>query len=141
LASAAGTRAGGTVHVYDADPYYAGNQPQTIILTGAITDHGVLKNDTFVLSRGSIKVNTGAIGKGLAAIPTDPKTCAADGTVKGSVPIVTGTGAYRRIRGAFQTTVTAAYIDPRLKNGRCDLSATRYPGVLIAHGSGTVSYK
>jgi len=30
---------------------------------------------------------------------------------------------------------------PRLPNGRCNTNATRYPGIEISRGAGTVSYR
>ena len=59
------------------------------------------------------------------------------------MPIVkgTGTGAYRGIRGTFETTATEASIDPRLKNGKCNTSAARFHGVLMVNAAGTASYK
>jgi hypothetical protein len=142
--AAAGTRTAGSVHVYLEDPAADNNNgPKTIILTGAITDYGVFNKHGFVLSKGSFNVNTDALAKKLIAMPVNPKTCASAGTVRGPVPIVkgTGTGAYRGIRGAFQTTVSTALIAPRLKNGKCNTSAKKYPAVFFARGSGTVSYK
>jgi hypothetical protein len=150
LAMAAGARAGGKVHIYEADTNDAGNLG-TIMVTGAITDHGTDhqgvagdgKFNKLVLSKGSFEVDLGALGKKLGSIPVNPKTCASAGSATGQVPIVkgTGTGAYRGIRGTFETTATVVYIDPRLKNGKCNTSATHYPGVLMAIAAGTVSYK
>lgn len=154
LASATGTRAGGRVHVYEADTNDAGNLG-TVIVTGAITDHGTDhqavagggKFNKLVLSKGSFEVDVGGLGSGLGkklhSIPVNPKTCASAGSATGQVPIVkgTGTGTYRGIRGTFETTATEVYIDPRLKNGKCNTNATRYPGVLMVKASGTVSYR
>lgn len=145
LASAAGTRAGGEVHAYQVDPPH-GNVGR-IILTGAITDHGtdhegVAGGGSFnkiVLSKGSFEINVSHVGN----VPVDPKTCVSAGSASGGTPIVkgSGTGAYRGIRGTFQTTVTAASLLPR-KNDKCNTSATRgYPAIFMAKASGTVSYK
>jgi hypothetical protein len=146
LASAAGTRAGGEVHIYLANAAADSDSPSdsyhTVILTGAINDYGV-KGYRFVLTKGSFKVNDNAIIKKLIAIPVNPKTCVSAGTVRDPVPIVkgSGTGAYRGIRGVFQTTISTALIAPRLKNGKCNTSAKDYPAVFFARGAGTVSYK
>ena len=149
LASAAGRPTGGQVHFYEADTALAGNVG-TVILTGAVTDHGTDHQgiagggtiNRLVLSKGSFEVNLGVLGNQLL-FPVDPKTCSSDGSATAQVPIVegTGTGAYRGISGTIQTTATVASILPRLENGECNTSATRYPGVLLANGSGTVSYK
>jgi hypothetical protein len=149
LASAAGTPTGGKVHFYEADTALAGNVG-TVILTGAVADHGkdhqsVAGGGTInklVLSKGSFEVNIGELGNTLRGLPVDPKTCSSDGSATAPVPIVegTGTGAYRGISGTIETTATEAFILRRLENGECNTNATQYPGVLLANGSGTVSY-
>ena len=124
----------------------------TIILTGAITDHGT--DHQGVAGRGDY--NLLALSKGTFSFevsdagnlppnfpPLNPTTCSSDGTTTVPVPIVhgTGTGAYHGISGTFQITVTFASILPRLANGQCDTNATHYPGIQISRGAGTVSFK
>lgn len=149
LASASGTSTGGEVHVYEADTNDAGNLG-TVVLTGAITDTGIDnqgagRNGTnlLVLSKGSFSVDISTIGNSLHNLPVDQTTCSSDGTVAGPITIVpgSGTGAYKRISGTLEADASEAFILPRLQNGECDTNATQYPGVLIAKGSGTVSYK
>ncbi len=96
----------------------------------------------FVLSKGSFEISVAKFGNQLD-FPVNPTTCSADGTAKAPIPIVpgSGTGAYQGIRGAIDTTVTFAWILPRLPNGQCNTNATRYPGIALASGAGTVSYK
>jgi hypothetical protein len=148
LASADGSTTGGEVHVYEADTALDGPLG-TDVLTGAITDHGTdhqgVADDgiynRLVLSKGSFEISTVNL---LANFPPlDSTTCASDGTETVAAPIVEGTGtrAYRGIRGTFQITVTFASILPRLANGQCNTTATRYPGIEISRGAGTVSYK
>ena len=94
---------GGEVHVYEADTALAGSLG-TVILTGAITDHGKDHQgvadggnyNRFVLSKGSFEINVGPIGN-LLNFPVNPVTCSADGSATGPIPIVdgTGTGAYQ----------------------------------------------
>lgn len=149
LATAAGSSTGGEVHIYEADTALAGSLG-TVILTGAITDHGrdhqgVADGGNYnklVLSKGSFEINVGPIGN-LLNFPVNPVTCSADGSATGPIPIVdgTGTGAYQGISGKLQTTVTFAWILPRLANGQCNTNATQYPGIGIANGTGPVSYK
>jgi hypothetical protein len=149
LASAAGKPTGGLVHLYEADTGLAGNLG-TVILTGALTDHGKDHQgvagggaiNKLVFSKGSFEVNVGNLGKKLV-FPVDPKTCSSAGSATAPVPIVkgTGTGAYRGISGTLKTTAAIASIVPRLKNGKCNTTATQYPGVLLASSSGAVSYK
>lgn len=149
VASAAGTRGGGVLHLYEADTSLAGNLG-TDILTGAVADHGTdhqgIPKDginKIVLSRGSFSINVNNLGTRLASIPLDPKTCSSAGSATAPTPIVrgTGTGAYRGIRGTLRITASTAVVVPRLKNGKCNTSSTRYWGILLAKGSGIVSYK
>ena len=151
FASASGTPTGGAIHVYEADTNYAGNLG-TVVLTGAITDHGTDHQgagpggtNLLVLSKGTFAVDVGDLGSQLAGLRFDKATCSSDGTVNGSVGIVpgSGTGAYAGIQPGttpLGATASAAFILRRLANGTCDTNATHYPGVLIVHGSGNVSY-
>jgi hypothetical protein len=148
-ASAEGTSPGGEVHAYEADTSLAGHRG-TVILTGAITDHGIDHQgvpedgtNRLELSKGSFSVYVNDLGNKLAAMPVDPVTCSADGSATAAVPIIdgSGTGAYRGISGTFVFTGTTAAILPRLPSGECDTNATKYWGILLAQGSGTVSFK
>jgi hypothetical protein len=124
----------------------------TIILTGAVADHGKDHQgfagggtiNKLVLSKGSLEINVGPIASKLSA-RVNPKTCSFADSATAPVPIVkgTGTGAYRGISGTFKTTVTTAGILPRLKNGRCNTSSSAklVAGILLAKGAGTVSFK
>jgi hypothetical protein len=149
LAWADGASKGGEVHLYEADTALSGNLG-TVVLTGAVTDHGVDHQgvagggeiNKLVLSKGSFEVNVGGFGDTLN-FPVNPKTCSSDGSATAQIPIVdgTGTGAYKGISGTLDVTVATASIVPRLASRDCNTNATRYPGVLIASGTGTVSYK
>jgi hypothetical protein len=151
FASASGTATGGEIHVYEADTNYAGTLG-TVVITGAIADHGTDHQgagpggtNLMVLSKGTFAVDLSHLGSKLAGLPLDQKTCSSDGTVSGKVTIVSGsgTGAYAGIQPGtrpLKATASAAFILPRLANGTCDTNATHYPGVLIANGSGNVSY-
>jgi hypothetical protein len=149
LATAAGSSTGGELHWYEADTALA-RSLGTVVLTGAITDHGTDHQgvadggnyNRFVLSKGSFEISIAKFGNQLD-FPVNPTTCSADGTAKAPIPIVagSGTGAYQGIRGAIDTSVTFAWILPRLPNGHCNTNATRYPGIALASGAGTVSFK
>src|SRR3954452_19228783 len=145
--ASAGTSTGGAVRVYEADTDLAGTLG-TVILTGAITDHGTdhqgagpNASNLLVLSKGSFALDVSKLGNKLSKVPVDHTTCSSDGTVTGRTPIVpgSGTGAYRRISGSLDVEVSVAFILPRV-NGVCDANAAQYPGVLIVKGSGTVAY-
>jgi hypothetical protein len=150
LASASSISSPGKVHFYEVDSSLAGPLG-SVILTGAITDHGIdhygvpghANFNKLVLSKGSFEINIAAFPSKLASLPVNPKTCSSAGTVTAQAPIVngTGTGGYRGIRGTFQATVTSAAILPRLKNHACNTHANGSPSVLIARATGFVSYR
>jgi hypothetical protein len=150
LASADGASTGGEVHLYEADTALAGNFG-TVVLTGAITDSGIdcqgcggEELNVLELSKGSFEINVSDLGNKLAALPVNPVTCSSDGSATAPIRIVPDsiydTGAYAGIHGTFYTWGAAALILPRGQNG-CETNATQYPGVLIARGAGTVSFK
>lgn len=151
LAAADGASTGGEVHLYEADTALAGTQG-TVVLTGAITDSGTDCQgcggqdglNVLELSKGTIEINVNDLGNKLAAFPVDPVTCSSDGSAIAPIRIVPDTkddtGAYAHIRGTFYTWGAAALILPR-SNGACDANAAQYPGILIADGAGSVSYK
>lgn len=147
FASASGTSTGGQVHAYEADTNDAGNEG-TVILTGAITDHGTDEqgagpngSNLLVLSKGTFAIDVSKVGTKLHALPVDPANCSADGTVAGRIPIVpgSGTGEYYKIGGALDIKASEASILPR-KDGQCDMNPDWFPGVLIVSGSGIVSF-
>lgn len=151
FSSASGTPTGGAIHIYEADTNYAGSLG-TVVITGAITDHGTDHQgagpggtNLLVLSKGTFAVDLGDLGSQLSGLRFDKATCSSDATVNGSVGIVpgSGTGAYAGIQPGTMSLgaiASAAFILPRLANGKCDTKATHYPGVLIANASGNVSY-
>jgi hypothetical protein len=149
LAMAARTPSASKIHLYETDTALAGNRG-TVIITGAIADHGKDHHgvagggaiNRFVLSKGSFELNLRTLEQKLN-FPTNPKTCAGGGSATAPATIVkgSGTGAYRGIRGTLKTTAILAWIYPRLANGKSNMNATRYPGVLFGEATGTVSYK
>jgi hypothetical protein len=152
LASADAASTGGEVHFYEADTALDGNLG-TIILTGSITDSGTDCQgcggmdglNVLELSRGTFEIDVNDLGNKLAALPLNPVTCSSDGSATAPIAIIPDsiydTGAYTNIRGAFNSWGALAVIWPRGQQTTCDTGATQYPGVLIAHGSGTISYK
>jgi hypothetical protein len=152
-ASAAGTTSGSPVHLYEADTALAHNSG-TVVLTGAITDSGTDcqgcggQDDLNVLwlSKGTFEINVTDLGNALVtALPLlNPPTCSSDGSADAPIQIVPNsiydTGAYANISsGTIQTKASEAFTLP-LANGQCDTNAPQ-DGVLIARGSGTVSFK
>ena len=148
LATADGPATGGEIHLYEADTALDGNLG-TVVITGAITDSGTDNQgqghngaNLLKLSNGTFQIDVSGVGSKLSALPVDPTTCSSNGTVTGRIPIVprSGTGAYRGISGTLETKVTTAAIYPHLPGGRCNTSATQYPGILYAAASGRVTH-
>jgi hypothetical protein len=151
LADAAGPSTGGQVHFYYADAALDGNLG-TVVLTGAVTDSGTDCQscagqglNVFVLSKGTFEINVKQLGSKLPPTPVNPATCSQSGSNTAPIPIVSNsiwdTGAYTNIHGTFQGWAAEAALYPRGHDGKCDIHATSYPGVLIAHATGTISYR
>lgn len=122
-ASAAATTkpAAGTIHIYDINTSLNPTTPNSVLITGAFSDHGTDQHGTFHLAKGTISVNRSAV----KAITTsrfgtfNPKSCSFQGVATGPVPIVSGTGAYAGIHGTLKTTETDAEQGSLLKSGKC----------------------
>src|SRR5579871_6288512 len=144
-AAAPATPAAGTIHVDVINTSLSPTAPNNVLITGAFSDHGTGKHGTFHLTKGTITSSTSA----LKAILNSPKfgtsyakSCSFIGVAKGSIPIVSGTGAYAGIHGLFSATVTEAEQGSLLKNGKCNKSSNA-PAVaqdLIVTGTGKVSF-
>jgi hypothetical protein len=143
-ASTASRPAAGTIHVYIVNTS-SSTAPNNVLITGAFSDHGTGKHGTFRLTRGTITANNSKLG----AILTSPSfgtfyraSCSFSGVAKGTVPIVSGTGAYAGIKGSITATATEAEQGSLLKNGKCNES-NNAPAVaqdIIITGSGKVSF-
>ena len=144
-ASTASKPAAGTIHVYIVNTSLSSTAPNNVLITGAFADHGTGKHGTFHLTRGTITANNSRLG----AIVSSPSfgtfyraSCSFSGVAKGTVPIVSGTGAYARIKGSITATVYEAQQGSLLKNGKCNESNSA-PAIaqdMIVTGSGKVSF-
>jgi hypothetical protein len=128
-AQASGQPTGGVVHVYEYDA--PTNVPGRIVLTGAISDHGLDlagvagPNHTYnklVLTKGSFEVNTGKIK---VHQHLDATSCTLVVRGSGPTPIVkgSGTGAYQGITGTSQSKTGFVGVFPKKPNGSCNTSA------------------
>ena len=148
LASADGPSTGSNVHFYEADTARDGNLG-TVILTGAITDHGTDHQgvadggiyNKLVLSKGSFEIN--AADREPAQFPRQPRDVLSRRLGNRADP---DRRRHRdaRLQGHQRHDPDHGHlrVDPaRLANGQCNTNATRYPGIGIAHGAGTISYK
>lgn len=136
---------GGVVHVFEVS---SGNgNTAEYVITGAISDYGVDHEgvagngnvNRIVLSKGSFEIDTS--GLPMRAPSLDPTTCAYGYSATGTVPLSAGTGAYAGIKGSVTARVIGAGILPKLKDGKCDESATAnsVAAVFMATGTGTVT--
>jgi hypothetical protein len=138
--------ASGTIQVYLVNTALNPATPNTVIITGAFSDHGSGKGGTWHLSKGTISLDASK----LKAITSSPNfgtfyaaSCSFRGVAKGPVTIVSGTGAYAGITGSLVATETVAEQGSLLTNGKCN-EANNAPAVaqaLIVTGSGTVAFK
>jgi hypothetical protein len=136
----------GTIHVYLVNTSLNPSARNTILITGAFSDHGTGKKGTWDLAKGTIVVDNSAVG----AIVNSPKwgtsyaaSCSFDGVAKGPVTIISGTGAYAGITGRLAFTLTEAGQGSLLKDGKCN-EANNAPALaeyLIGIGSGNVSFR
>jgi hypothetical protein len=154
LASASGPSTTRPVHLYEADTNPAadaggpGTAAGTVVLTGAITDYGTDEHGANGINtldfgpNGSFKVDASAAENKLGRVPNDLTTCSYNATVNAPIPIVpgSGTGNYTGITGTFAGAVSEADVYPRFPDGTCHADETLMHGVLIANGSGSVSY-
>lgn len=131
----------------------------TILLTGAIGDHGqsqsvtksgqVNQNGAYVkltLSQGTLTLNKttldNAINRSFGKSAPNPANCSISAAGTGRLPIVSSTGMYAGATGSARITVSVGFILPR-KGGKCDLSnsATPTASQQIVTGTGRVSFK
>jgi hypothetical protein len=154
-ANAATTTKGGLVHVWSS-----GSGIRTpILITGAIADYGTGisqdKNgkpdanglyEKAVLKKGSFIIDSTGLGAAMEkAQPTFNNTnCSASLSGTGSTSIVpgSGTGGYVGIKGTVVITLTLAFIEPKLANGKCNSSenAPSVSSYSTVTGSGTLSF-
>jgi hypothetical protein len=149
------SKAGGLVQI---TAYSDNDGPtSTVVLTGAIGDfgkavrtyaNGVVVQQynrlEFEVNHGSFQVKIADPERSLVSaasqIPTDLKTCSGFEIVRGKTPIVagSGTGAYKRIRGTFNMTVTVNEVDSWPKCPRT--GQTLLTQSVFVTGSGIVSF-
>jgi hypothetical protein len=120
---------GGVVHVYEYDA--PTNVPGRIVLTGAISDHGLDRagvagpNHTYnrlELTKGSFEVNAGKIK---VHQHLDARSCTLVVRGSGPAPIVkgSGTGAYRGITGTSRAKTGFVGVFPKKPNESCNTNA------------------
>jgi hypothetical protein len=154
--AAPSTPAGGSFRVFDVSNGLGSGG--TVVLTGAIGDHGhsqsVTKSGTvnqngayvkLILSQGTVTLDKTALDNAInrqfkKAVPNS-STCSLSAAASGVLPFVSGTGLYAGASGSAHITVAIGFILPR-KNGKCDTanSATPTASQQIVYGTGSVSF-
>jgi hypothetical protein len=145
-AQASGQPAGGVVHINEYDPPTA--HPGTVILTGAIFDHGSDlagsgPNHTYnklVLTKGSFEVN---VGKIKVHQHLDTASCTLVVRGAGSAPIVkgSGTGVYQGITGTSRAKTGFTGVFPKKPNGSCNTNVPPKTGFGWVTAVGQFSFK
>jgi hypothetical protein len=118
-------------------------QPLQSSVTGAIGDYGNSTNEDkdgtvdvngdyakVVLKQGSFTINAVAFNKVLNKTPphVNKTNCGAVFTGSGPISLSGGTGAYVGIKGTITASLTFAFIDPKLADGKCNTSQKCGPG-------------
>jgi len=146
---------GDTVHFTD----FSDNDGSegAVIFTGAIGDYGkavsIYPNGTidpehdselnFALAKGSFRISLVDLHKKIVgALKTsqpNPRSCSGYLSVSGTSPILagSGTGAYARMSGVLDVTMTLDEIVPKSK---CDWSGTVLKQAIVISGLGTVTF-
>ena len=128
-AEASGQPTGGVFHWYEYAP--PTTVPGRIILTGAISDHGLDRggvagpNHTYnklVLTKGSFEVNAGKLK---VHQHLDTRSCTLVVHGSGPMPIVkgSGTGAYQGITGTSRAKTGFVGVFPKKADGSCNMNA------------------
>jgi hypothetical protein len=137
----------GNVHLTD----YTDNDSMTstVVLTGAIGDHGsALRDDSrarldLELSRGTFRLDLSDLDRRFLALmrhlAVNQHSCSAEATASGRVPIVpgSGTGAYSALSGAFDLSTT---VDEVYHPGACRETAPYLAQQIVTTGWGNISH-
>jgi hypothetical protein len=137
----------GNVHLTD----YTDNDSTTssVILTGAVGDHGSAERDDskgrldLELSRGTFQVDVadldGRVLTLMRHLAVNQHSCSAEATASGRAPIVhgSGTGAYSTVSGAFDLTMT---LDEVYHPGACQETAPYLAQQIVTTGWGNISH-
>lgn len=165
LLSAAGTAAfgssatSGPIKVWVRIPVTGGNVPDPVVITGVIGDFGTTLSvnskgkadangnyERIRLVKGKFTVNGSALNQALSsAMPSDFNSSTCSGSFSAgpeTVPIVngSGTGAYAGITGSVDVSAQFAFVQPKKKNGSCNMNANPAGGWGVITGAGTVSF-
>lgn len=153
-ASASAAQSGGELQVWVTQNATA---TSPIIVTGAIGDYGTATSQDkdgkvdangdytkVVLQQGGFTINAVAFNKVLTrATPQVSKTnCGEVFAASGPVSVSGGTGSYVGIKGSITAKLTFVFVNPKLANGKCNLSENANPASAYGTitGSGHVSF-
>jgi len=141
---------GGAIEVF-VTPSETGNGGGTILIVGAIADHGSTSKVT-AKGIGAAKMTKGMLTLDLSKLTTaannaspsmmNNTTCSFVVRPSAPVTIVSGTGAYVGAHGTVLIHEVYALILPRLANSKCNESNSAVPVAQYGsiEGSGTISF-
>jgi len=153
IALAAGsTPQGGALHIFGTE---TSTLDTKLLFTGAVGDHGsaVTLNtagkpdphgtiEKVTLQKGSFVIDTTPLGTKLGKMkPTvNSETCTTSLAATGPTKVEEGTGLYAGISGHLNIRFTVATLQPRMKNGKCALTAMPVSQYTAIIGSGSVAF-
>ena len=145
LASPTGPAAG-EIHVYVVNTSTSEDTPNTVLITGAFSDHGTASQNLLTLAKGTITVNLdmlNAITNAESFGHFNQASCSFWGMATAvPIPVVRGTGAYAGITGSLTGTVNFAAQGSLTASGQCnqDQNAPAVAQVVLAVVAGKVSF-
>ena len=141
---------GGAIEVF-VTPSETGTGHGTILIVGAIADHGSTNNakatgiGTAAMTKGTLKLDLSKLNT--AANNASPSmmnntTCSFAFRSSAPVTIVSGTGAYVGAHGTVLIHEVFSLILPRLANGKCNEANSAVPVAQYGsvEGSGTIAF-
>ncbi len=141
---------GGAIEVF-VTPSYTGTGRGTILIVGAIADHGSTTNakatgiGTATMTKGTLKLDLSKLNAAANNAPPsmmNNTTCSFVVHASAPVTIVSGTGAYVGAHGTVLIHEVFSLILPRLADGKCNESNSVVPVAQYGsvEGSGTISF-
>ena len=136
--------ASGSFHVLGVG---SGHGSGTVLLTGAIGDHGQSmakgKDVKLTLSKGTLTLNATklnqAITKAFKHATVNKANCSVSATGTATIPFVNGTGQYAGASGSARITVSIGLIKPR-KAGKCEMHVKPVAFQQLVSGTGSVTF-
>jgi hypothetical protein len=141
---------GGAVEVF-VTPSLTGSGHGTILVVGAIADHGSTSKatakgiGTATMTKGTLTLDLSKFttaGNNASPSMANNTTCSFVISVSAPVTIMSGSGAYVGAHGTVLLHEVAAFVLPHLANGKCNEANSAVPVAQYAsiEGSGTIAF-